>query len=151
MSNGTNGRFRMEAGDDHRNRHPVISIARSTSIPARKSFRRWIGIGWLVIESMLIGGNIFGFGALFSIMPKYGIYNDSCANQTFNASVEFKCEQRTVKYQVERLCSDEYVSLILHLAGSLNRHLVLQLDTIDYWFSHRLHGLTLCQNNSNVS
>ncbi|CAF1624090.1 unnamed protein product [Rotaria sordida] len=32
------------------------------------------GVVWLLIEVNLIGGTIFGFPALFKILPQYGIY-----------------------------------------------------------------------------
>ncbi len=45
------------------------------------SFRKWFGVIWLLIEVNLIGGTIFGFPALFQILPQYGIYGskDNCS------------------------------------------------------------------------
>ncbi|CAF3906861.1 unnamed protein product [Rotaria sordida] len=37
-----------------------------------------IGLIWIVIETNLVAGNIFGFGSLFSVLPHYGIYESRC-------------------------------------------------------------------------
>jgi hypothetical protein len=71
------------------------------------SVRKWFGVIWLLIEVNLIGGTIFGFPALFRILPQYGIYGDkdncssSVMNTTQTVSGELSCEdQRTRHYQV---------------------------------------------------
>ncbi|CAF2651537.1 unnamed protein product [Rotaria sp. Silwood2] len=54
--------------------------------PVHHSFRKWFGLIWLVIEVNLIGGTIFGFPALFQILPQYGIYDDknNCSSSRVN-------------------------------------------------------------------
>ncbi|CAF3004960.1 unnamed protein product [Rotaria sp. Silwood2] len=70
-------------------------------------YRKWFGLLWLIIESILLGGNIFGFSALFDILPKYGIYSNLCVNITITNSsnandekVTENCEGRTGRYQL---------------------------------------------------
>ncbi|CAF3078379.1 unnamed protein product [Rotaria sp. Silwood2] len=54
--------------------------------PVHHSVRKWFGLIWLVIEVNLIGGTIFGFPALFQILPQYGIYDDqnNCSSSRVN-------------------------------------------------------------------
>lgn len=37
-----------------------------------------IGLIWILIECNLLSGNIFGFASLFSVLPRYGIYESRC-------------------------------------------------------------------------
>src|ERR1700722_24992 len=71
------------------------------------SVRKWTGVIWLLIEVNLIGGTIFGFPALFKILPQYGIYGDknncssSPVNTTEKGAGESSCEgYQTRHYQV---------------------------------------------------
>ncbi|CAF4879137.1 unnamed protein product [Rotaria sp. Silwood1] len=70
------------------------------------SIRKWFGVIWLLIEVNLIGGTIFGFPALFQILPQYGIYgseNDcssSIINTTESDDGELSCQgYQTRHYQ----------------------------------------------------
>jgi hypothetical protein len=71
------------------------------------SVRKWIGVVWLLIEVNLIGGTIFGFPALFQILPQYKIYGDCSSLENDKSSCE---GHRTRHYQVYR--SD---SLLLYM------------------------------------
>jgi hypothetical protein len=71
------------------------------------SFRKWFGVIWLLIEVNLIGGTIFGFPALFQILPQYGIYGDinDCSSSLLNTTESddgtSSCQgQQTRHYQV---------------------------------------------------
>jgi hypothetical protein len=70
------------------------------------SVRKWSGVIWLLIEVNLIGGTIFGFPALFQILPQYEIYgskNDcsSLANTTESDDRRSACQAyQTRHYQV---------------------------------------------------
>ncbi|CAF1210015.1 unnamed protein product [Rotaria sordida] len=80
----------------------------TTETKVHHSFRKWFGVIWLLIEVNLIGGTIFGFPALFKILPQYGIYGDenncssssSLINRTEIELKEFSCEaHQTRQYQ----------------------------------------------------
>ncbi|CAF1439455.1 unnamed protein product [Adineta steineri] len=43
-----------------------------------KSRRKIFALVWILIECNLVAGNIFGFASLFSVLPKYGIYQSKC-------------------------------------------------------------------------
>jgi hypothetical protein len=62
------------------------------------SWRKWIGVIWLLVEMNLISANIFGLPALFKVLPKYGIYNNYCQS-SINAT-EQDCTGQTQQYQV---------------------------------------------------
>jgi hypothetical protein len=67
------------------------------------SVRKWSGVIWLLIEVNLIGGTIFGFPALFAILPQYGIYgdNNNCSSSSINTTEKSSCEgHQTRNYQV---------------------------------------------------
>jgi len=53
------------------------------------SVRKWFGVIWLLIEVNLIGGTIFGFPALFRILPQYGIYGDKDKESFGNHVITF--------------------------------------------------------------
>ncbi|CAF3709331.1 unnamed protein product [Rotaria sordida] len=79
----------------------------TTETKVHHSFRKWFGVIWLLIEVNLIGGTIFGFPALFKILPQYEIYGDenkcsssSLINRTKIEIKEFSCEaHQTRQYQ----------------------------------------------------
>lgn len=62
------------------------------------SWRKWIGVIWLLVEMNLISANIFGFPALFTVLPKYGVYNNYCKS-SINATQQ-DCTGQTQQYQV---------------------------------------------------
>jgi hypothetical protein len=71
------------------------------------SVRKWFGVIWLLIEVNLIGGTIFGFPALFQILPQYGIYGskNDCSSALVNTTESddgmSSCqEHQTRHYQV---------------------------------------------------
>lgn len=86
----------------------VIATSATTKPKVRHSIRKWSGVIWLLIEVNLFGGTIFGFPALFKILPQYGIYGDqrNClllTNTTTDteSSRQSTCEdQQTRQYQV---------------------------------------------------
>ncbi len=81
---------------------PTITREQKVQHPIRK----WSGVVWLLIEVNLLGGTIFGFPALFKILPQYGIYTNnkdclSSVNITEIGSGELSCEgYQTRQYQV---------------------------------------------------
>ncbi|CAF1453618.1 unnamed protein product [Adineta steineri] len=70
----------------------------------RHRFRKWSGVVWLLIEVNLVGGTIFGFPALFQILPQYGIYGNSsdCSSSSLNMtgteSGQSSCEGLQTRY-----------------------------------------------------
>ncbi|UJR12570.1 hypothetical protein I4U23_016746 [Adineta vaga] len=61
----------------------------TTTIKGKKvhyRIRKWSGVVWLFLEVNLLGGTIFGFPALFKILPQYGIYGGSshCVSELLN-------------------------------------------------------------------
>jgi hypothetical protein len=82
------------------------------------SARKWTGVIWLLIEVNLIGGTIFGFSALFKILPQYGIYSDknNCLSSLINTTEtgeELSCEgHQTRHYQVCTSVKSIYVCVI---------------------------------------
>ncbi|CAF1117414.1 unnamed protein product [Adineta steineri] len=64
------------------------------------SIRKWSGVLWLLIEVNLIGGTIFGFAALFKILPQYGIYADknSCLNTTDIQNRQVICQEHQTRH-----------------------------------------------------
>ncbi|CAF3525400.1 unnamed protein product [Rotaria sp. Silwood1] len=73
-----------------------LSINRTTI----NQWRKWIGVIWLVIEVNLTTGNIFGFPALFKVLPKYGVYSSYCQLLNTTNSTEQGCSQQTQQYQI---------------------------------------------------
>ncbi|CAF1294153.1 unnamed protein product [Adineta ricciae] len=68
----------------------------------KNSCRRWFGVMWLMLEMNLIAGTIFGFAALFKILPDYGVYNYYCVsttNITIASSGQENCDAQTRQYQ----------------------------------------------------
>ncbi|CAF1119660.1 unnamed protein product [Rotaria sordida] len=62
-------------------------------------WRKWIGVIWFVIEVNLTTGNIFGFPALFKVLPQYGVYSSYCQSSNSTNSTEHGCNQQTHQYQ----------------------------------------------------
>ncbi|CAF1178002.1 unnamed protein product [Rotaria sp. Silwood1] len=62
-------------------------------------WRKQIGVVWLLIEVNLISANIFGFPALFKVLPKYGVYNNYCQSTNITNSTEQDCNRQTQQYQ----------------------------------------------------
>ncbi|CAF1222983.1 unnamed protein product [Rotaria sordida] len=84
----------------------ILVTKKSSERQVHHSFRKWFGLIWLVIEVNLVGGTIFGFPALFKILPQYGIYGNqnncssSFINQTEIENRELSCEgYQTRQYQ----------------------------------------------------
>jgi hypothetical protein len=67
-------------------------------------WRKWFGFIWLLIEVNLISANIFGFSALFKVLPKYNIYSSYCQS-SFDIvnSTDIDCTGQTQQYQVNYL------------------------------------------------
>ncbi|CAF4803875.1 unnamed protein product [Rotaria sp. Silwood1] len=63
------------------------------------SRRKWIGFIWLFIEVNLISANIFGFPALFKILPNYGVYSNYCQSSNLTNSTEQDCSRQSQQYQ----------------------------------------------------
>ncbi|CAF4190943.1 unnamed protein product [Rotaria sp. Silwood2] len=63
------------------------------------AFRKWFGVIWLFIEVNITAANIFGFAALFEVLPKYGIFGEYCHSVEAVNSTELDCSQQTQKYQ----------------------------------------------------
>ncbi|CAF0883446.1 unnamed protein product [Rotaria sordida] len=65
--------------------------------------RKWSDVIWLLIEVNLFGGTIFGFAALFQILPQYRVYgdkNDCSSSSNTTESGELSCERyQTRHYQ----------------------------------------------------
>ncbi|CAF1460302.1 unnamed protein product, partial [Rotaria sordida] len=57
------------------------------------------GVVWLLIEVNLIGGTIFGFPALFKILPQYGIYGDknNCSLSSLMNRTEIEIRELSFK------------------------------------------------------
>ncbi len=67
---------------------------------SNSSYRKWFGFAWLVIEVNLVTTNIFGFPALFKILPKYYIYDGYCVSSNDTNSTSRDCSDQTLQYQV---------------------------------------------------
>ncbi len=66
-----------------------------------QSWRKWIGVIWLLIEMNLISTNIFGFPALFKVLPKYGVYSSYCQSLNVINATKEDCTGQTQQYQVK--------------------------------------------------
>ncbi|CAF4202502.1 unnamed protein product, partial [Rotaria sordida] len=80
--------------------------------------RKWSDVIWLLIEVNLFGGTIFGFPALFQILPPYNIYGDkngcsSSSNTTEGG--ELSCE----RYQTRHYQNALTLGIILFEISSL--------------------------------
>ncbi|CAF0837946.1 unnamed protein product [Rotaria sordida] len=78
-----------------------------TIIDVYREYGKWLGLAFLIIESILLGGNIFGFSALFDILPRYGIYSNLCTNRSpepisnvTNETTFENCDARTEQYKL---------------------------------------------------
>ncbi|CAF1274177.1 unnamed protein product [Rotaria sp. Silwood1] len=79
-------------------------VTTTTSMKKKNShlIRKWSGVIWLLIEVNLFGGTIFGFSALFEILPQYNIYGDrnNCSSSSSTESDESSCRRyQTRHYQ----------------------------------------------------
>ncbi|CAF3965644.1 unnamed protein product, partial [Rotaria sp. Silwood1] len=63
------------------------------------AFRKWFGVIWLLIEANISTANIFGFAALFEVLPEYGIFGEYCHSVEDVNSTKLDCSQQTQKYQ----------------------------------------------------
>lgn len=63
-------------------------------------FQKWSGFIWLFIEVNIVSANIFGFPALFKVLPKYGIFDKYCHSTGSINSTELDCSEQTHQYQV---------------------------------------------------
>lgn len=59
-----------------------------------------MGVIWLLIEVNLISANIFGFPALFKVLPKYGVYNNYCRSTNLMNETVQDCNGQIQQYQV---------------------------------------------------
>ncbi|CAF5037837.1 unnamed protein product, partial [Rotaria sp. Silwood1] len=64
------------------------------------AFRKWFGVIWLLIEANISTANIFGFAALFEVLPEYGIFGEYCHSVEDVNSTKLDCSQQTQKYQI---------------------------------------------------
>ncbi|CAF0951989.1 unnamed protein product [Adineta ricciae] len=86
-------------------------------------WRKWFGIIWLLVEVNLISANIFGFSALFKVLPKYGIYGKYCELSTVLNSTNDDCSGQAQQYQITSYAACTYFSkgravLLTLLVGS---------------------------------
>lgn len=72
----------------------------NTASKKNHSCRKWFGIVWLMVEMNLLTTNIFGFPALFKVLPKYGIYDKYCESSNITHSASQDCSGQTQQYQV---------------------------------------------------
>ena len=83
----------------------MIDLQMTVSSTHKHSCRKWCGVIWLMLEMNLIAGTIFGFAALFKVLPKYGVYSYYCkpsANATDTTSTQEICNDQTAQYQVRQ-------------------------------------------------
>ncbi|CAF2828064.1 unnamed protein product [Rotaria sp. Silwood2] len=70
-----------------------------TDLTSTHACRKWFGVIWLFIEVNIASANIFGFAALFGVLPSYGIFSEYCHSVEAVNSTELDCSQQTQKYQ----------------------------------------------------
>ncbi len=75
-------------------------MAPDTVSTSKNSYRKWFGFVWLVIEMSLLTTNIFGFPALFKVLPKYGVYEGYCPSSNGTNSTSQHCTAQLQQYQV---------------------------------------------------
>ncbi|CAF1428570.1 unnamed protein product [Adineta ricciae] len=95
-----------------------------TTISAYKdACRKWIGVIWLTLEVNLVAGTIFGFAALFKVLPKYGVYSHYCtsaSNTTAAAAAALvNCGAQTREYQNALTLGIAFFGLPSALVGGL--------------------------------
>ncbi|CAF3259592.1 unnamed protein product [Rotaria sp. Silwood2] len=61
--------------------------------------RKWFGALWLLIEMNIASANIFGFAALFKVLPQYGIFDEYCHYFDGMNSTERDCSRQTHQYE----------------------------------------------------
>ncbi len=62
-------------------------------------YRKWFGVLFLLIETNLLGGTIFGFPAIFQILSKNKIYQNLCPETTVSCSQQIKQYQVKISYR----------------------------------------------------
>lgn len=72
----------------------------NTELSLCNKYRKWLGFIWLFIEVNIASANIFGFPALFQVLPKYGIFEQYCSSNNALNSTEKDCTGQTQQYQV---------------------------------------------------
>ncbi|CAF0883540.1 unnamed protein product [Rotaria sordida] len=80
--------------------------------------RKWSDVIWLLIEVNLFGSTIFGFPALFQILPQYSVYgdkNDCSSSSNTTESGELSCE----RYQTRHYQNALTLGIILFEISSL--------------------------------
>ncbi|CAF1194103.1 unnamed protein product [Adineta ricciae] len=92
-----------------------------TTISAYKdSCRKWIGVIWLTLEVNLVAGTIFGFAALFKVLPKYGVYSYYCTSASnTTAAALVNCGAQTREYQNALTLGIAFFGLPSALVGGL--------------------------------
>lgn len=68
---------------------------------------------WILVECSLAAGNIFGFASLFSVLPKYKIYQSECSNDS-------KCTEQIDKYQLAFALGIGFYNLPAVIIGIIN-------------------------------
>ncbi|UJR36912.1 hypothetical protein I4U23_029625 [Adineta vaga] len=53
-------------------------MVKNTNENRDRPYLKIIGLVWILIECSLVSGNIFGFASLFSVLPRYHIYEFRC-------------------------------------------------------------------------
>jgi hypothetical protein len=121
----------------------------------KHSFRKWSGVILIVIEVNLVSGTIFGFPALFQVLPNYGIYGKYCTSPiVINSTMvtETDCDGQTKQYQVCQRCS--LISLWVYCRFveciNLGAYLV-QFNVCVHRCSQRRIWRSFYQTNWNVS
>ncbi|CAF2755904.1 unnamed protein product [Rotaria sp. Silwood2] len=91
-----------------------------------RQYGKWFGLLILIIESILLGGNIFGFSALFDILPKYDIYSNLCTNKSeldtsnvMNQTSTNDCGPRTEQYKLALTVGIWFYNLMPFFLGLL--------------------------------
>ncbi|UJR13126.1 hypothetical protein I4U23_000150 [Adineta vaga] len=118
-------------------------------------YRKWIGIIWLLIEVNLISANIFGFAALFKILPKYGIYSKYCHSLNGINSTEQDCTGQAQQYQNALTLGiiffnlpSMFVGILIDMFGGRFVKLIAIYATCNYFSQGRAFLLTLLVGSS---
>lgn len=73
----------------------------NTGESSTNKVRRWAGLFWVLVEVNIAGGTIFGFPALFEVLPQYGIFDHYCKPDSATNSTKLDCSGQTTQYQVK--------------------------------------------------
>ncbi|CAF4104524.1 unnamed protein product [Rotaria sp. Silwood2] len=83
--------------------------------------RKWFGALWLLIEMNIASANIFGFAALFKVLPQYGIFDEYCHYFDGMNSTERDCSRQTHQYEVNIFKKIKAFNFIVfHIVGWLS-------------------------------